>query len=151
MNKKDFQILAHLRQDARMPLAKMSRQTHIPISTLFDRMKAQEGSVIVKHTSLLNFAAMGYNTRANIAFRVCREDKEALKEYLMKHESVNSFYRINNGYDFMVEGIFQQIREMEDFIDQVENRFKIEEKQSFYIIEDMKKESFLADPSLLPA
>jgi DNA-binding Lrp family transcriptional regulator len=150
MNKKDMQILAHLRQDARMPLTKMSRSTQIPVSTIFDRMKVHESSVIKKHTSLLNFAALGYNTRANIAFRVDRDDKEALKDYLMKHESVNSVYRINNGYDFMVEGIFEQIKDMEDFIDIVENKFKIQDKKSFFIIEDLKKESFMSNPDVLP-
>jgi DNA-binding Lrp family transcriptional regulator len=145
-----MQILAHLRQDARMPLTKMSRSTQIPVSTIFDRMKVHESSVIKKHTSLLNFAALGYNTRANIAFRVDRDDKEALKDYLMKHESVNSVYRINNGYDFMVEGIFEQIKDMEDFIDIVENKFKIQDKKSFFIIEDLKKESFMSNPDVLP-
>jgi len=149
MNQKDLKIISYLRQDARMPLTTMSKKTSIPVSTIFDRLRVNEQNLIIKHTSLLDFTKLGYFTRANINFKVAREDKEALKEYLMKHQSINSVYKINNGYDYMVEGIFRQIKDMEEFIDQIENKFKIEDSKSFFIIEDLKRESFMADPQML--
>ena len=148
MNKKDLKIIANLRQNARMPLTKMSRLTHIPVSTIFDRLKLNEDSLIVKHTSLLDFNKLGYNTRANITLKVDREDKEALKEFLIKHQSVNSVYKINNGFDFMIEGVFKQIKEMEDFLDNLEQKFKIQDKKSFFIIEDLKREAFMSNADL---
>jgi DNA-binding Lrp family transcriptional regulator len=127
----------------------MSRKTGIPVSTIFDRLKFHEEGLITKHTSLLNFAKLGYNTRANISLKVNREDKEALMEFLSKHEAVNSLYKINNGFDFMLEGIFRQINDMEAFLDMLEQRFKIEGKQYYFIIEDLKRESFMANPNLI--
>jgi DNA-binding Lrp family transcriptional regulator len=127
----------------------MSKKTGIPVSTLFDRLKSSEESIIIKHTSLLNFNELGFNTRANIALKVERDDKEALKNFLTAHGSVNSVYRINNGFDFMVEGIFHQIKDMEDFIDQLESRFRIHDKRPFFIIEDLKREAFLSNPEML--
>jgi DNA-binding Lrp family transcriptional regulator len=149
MNTKDLKILSHLRKDARMPLTKMSKQTSIPVSTLFDRLKIQEDKFIVKHTSLIDFTKLGFFTRANITFKIDRGDKESFKDYLLKHPSVNSVYRINNGYDFMLEGVFKQIVDMEDFIEKIEERFNVLEKNSFYIIEDLKREAFLSDPHML--
>ncbi|MBW3021228.1 Lrp/AsnC family transcriptional regulator [Candidatus Woesearchaeota archaeon] len=150
MNKKDLKIISHLRSDARMSLTNLSRKTSIPVTTIFDRIKVQQkDKVIKKFTSLLNFNELGYNTRANIALRVDREDKEELKEHLIKHENVNSVSRINNGYDFMVEGIFKQMVDLEDFLDKLEQRFKILDKKSFFIIEDLKKEDFMNDQSLM--
>lgn len=149
MNQKDLKIIAYLRQDARMPLTKMSRKTHIPVSTIFDRLKINENNIIVKHTSLLNFDKLGYNTRANITLKVDREDKEALKEFLVKSPSVNSVYKINNGFDFMIEGIFKQIKDMEEFIEDMEQKFKITDKKSFFIIEDLKREAFMSSPNLI--
>ena len=108
MNKKDLKIIACLRNNARMPLTKMSRKIRVPVSTIFDRLKMSEREVVVKHTCLLDFTKLGYHARANIAFKVDRDDKAALREYLVRHHSVNSVYKINNGYDFMVEGVFQQ-------------------------------------------
>jgi DNA-binding Lrp family transcriptional regulator len=149
MNNKDLKIITYLRQNARMPLTEMSKKTHIPVSTLFDRLKVNSQDVIKKHTSLLDFAKLGFHTRANITFKVDRDDKDPLKEFLIKHQAVNSVYRINNGYDFMVEGVFRQIKDMEEFIDSVEQEFKIEDKKSFFIIEDLKKECFMSDPNLI--
>lgn len=149
MNQKDLKILAYLRQNARMPLTDMSRKTHIPVSTIFDRLKANENNLIIRHTSLIDFAKLGYNVRANIYFKVDREHKEAFKEFLIKHQLVNSVYKINNGYDFMIEGIFRQIKEMEEFIEQAESKFKVLDEKSFFIIEDLKKEAFMSDPELI--
>ena len=146
MNKKDLLIITHLRNNARMPLTRLSRKTSIPVSTLFDRLKANENKVIVKHTSLLDFAKLGYNTRANITLKVDKDDKDLLRDYLMKHQSVNSVYKINNGFDFMVEGIFRQIKDMEIFLDELDSKFKITDKKTFFIIDDLKRESFMANP-----
>ena len=149
MNKKDLKIISHLRNNARMPLTKMSRKTQIPVSTIFDRMKLHEEGLIIKHTCLLDFSKLGFNTRANINLKVDREDKEALKDFLQKQDCINSIYRINNGFDFMIEGVFRQIKDMEEFLDNIEQKFKIQDKKSFFIIEDLKRESFLSDHQLI--
>ncbi len=149
MDKKDLKILSYLRKDSRMPLTKMSRHAKIPVSTIFDRIRINERNMIVRHTSLLNFNQLGFHARSNIILKVDRDDKENLKQYLMKHASVNSVCKVNNGYDFMVEGVFKQIKDMEDFIEDVESKFKIPEKMTFFIIEDLKRESFMADPDML--
>jgi len=149
MNKKDLKIISFLRNNARMPLTKMSRETHIPVSTIFDRMKLHEEGLILKHTCLLDFSKLGFNTRANINLKVSREDKEALKDFLQKQDCINSVYRINNGYDFMIEGVFMQIKDMEEFLDTLEKKFNIQDKKSFFIIEDLKRESFLSDPDTI--
>ncbi len=147
MNKKDLKIITQLRTDARMPLTDMSRKINMPVSTIFDRMKSN--NLITKHTSLLDFSKLGY-TRANIFLKVEREDKEQLKESLLKNQSINSVYRINNGFDFLIECVFRQMKEVEEFIDQIESKFKIREVKSFFVIEDIKREMFLTDPNFLP-
>jgi DNA-binding Lrp family transcriptional regulator len=149
MNQKDLKIISHLRKDARMPLTKMSRKIQMPVSTIFDRLKQQEQELILKHTCLLNFNKMGYTTRANILLKIDVENKDQLKDYLVKHELINSVYRINNGYDYMVEGIFKQIKDMEDFIENLKQKFKIKDLKQFYIIDDLKREEFMAEPNLI--
>lgn len=142
---KDELLLVHLRKNARTPLTKMSRSTAIPVSTLFDRLKWNEEHVIVKHTSLLNFSALGYNARANVTLRVDRHDKQEVQQYLISHPAINAVYRINNGYDFMIEGIFRQVKDLEEFMEELEAKFTIHDKKAFFIIEDLKREAFLTD------
>ena len=149
MKKTDLLIISSLRQNARMKLTDMSRMTRIPVSTLFDRMKLHEGNIIQKHTALVDFSKLGYNTRANIILKVKKEDRNAIRDFLMKHSCVNSAFKINNGYDFLIEAVFKNIKEVEDFIELLEEKFKIKAKQVFYVIDDLKKEAFLSNPSII--
>ena len=123
MNKNELLIITHLRQNARETLTKLSRKTGVPVSTIFDQLKRTD--VINKHTCLLNFNKLGFNTRANIMLRVNREDRELVKDYLVKNSNINSVYKTNNGFDFMVEGIFKHIKDMEDFMEILEEKSEI--------------------------
>ncbi len=144
---KDLVILAQLRQDGRMPLTEMSKKTRIPVSTIFDRLKAND--LIVRHTTLLDFSKLGYHTRAQIALKVDREDKDALKEHLLKNAAVNSLYRINNGYDYMIEVVVREVKDLEEFLDRLKQRFNVQDEKVYYIIEDLSREAFLSDPELI--
>jgi len=149
MKRKDLLIMSCLRQNARESLTRLSRKTSIPVSTIFDRLKCDADRLIQRHTCLIDFSRLGFSTRANIALRVDRKAREGLKEHLIKHQHVNSVYKINNGFDFMVEGVFRNIKEVEEFGEQLEEKFKIKQKQVYYIIEDIARERFLASPELL--
>jgi Lrp/AsnC family transcriptional regulator, leucine-responsive regulatory protein len=149
ISKKDLMIVSNLRKNARETLTNMSKATHIPISTIYDKLRLHEGGLIKRHTCLLDYNQLGYSTRANVLLRVDRSSREELKDYLVKHNNVNSVSKINNNYDFMVEMIFKEIKELESFLENLEDRFKIKAKQVFYVIEDLKREDFLSQPELL--
>jgi len=148
IKKTDLIIISSLRQNAREKLTDMSRKTRIPVSTIFDRIRLHEGGLIKKHTALVDFSKLGYNTRANIILKVKKEDRELVREFLIKNPSVNSAFKINNGYDFSIEAVFRDIKEVEDFIELLEEKFSIKSKQVFYVIDDLKKEEFLSNPTL---
>ena len=54
-------------------------------------------------------------------------------------------FRINNGYDFLLQGVFRHVRELEDFMEMLENDFKIRSKHVWYVIDSLKQEAFLED------
>ncbi len=145
MKEKDLLLLASIRANARETLTRISRKTNIPISTIFDRLKQHENTIIKKHTAIIDFSKLGFSTRVTITFKAGKADKLPMKEYLENHCNVNSLYKINNGYDYLVEGIFKNIKDMEDFIENIEEKFRIKSKQVYYIVEDIKREDFLSD------
>ena len=149
IGEKDMLIVSVLRSNARETLTRMSNKINIPISTIYDKLKLYEGGLIKKHTALIDFSKLGFNTRANIVLKVDREKRELLKEFLVKNNNVNSLYKINNGFDFMIEGVFKNLKELEDFFEALEIKFKVKTKQVYYIIDDIKRESFLSDPDAL--
>lgn len=146
-NEKDLLILSHLRQDARMKLTDMSRATRIPVSTLFDKIRIYaDNGLIKKSTSLVRFEGFGYHAKALILFSVSRKDRQKLFELLNTSHSVNSLFKINNGWDFMAEMIFPGVKEVEEFIESIEEKVKLKGRKIFYVIDELKKEEFLANP-----
>lgn len=150
MQKKDLILMAYLRKDARMPLTKMSRKTGVPVSTIFDRLKAYKGNLISKHTALIDFNKIGYTTQVNLLLKVSKQQKEEIGEYLKTSLNVNSLCKINNGYDFLAECIFKGMEDFEEFMDSLEGKYEIKQRDTYFVINNMKRESFLDDPSLIP-
>ena len=143
LNQKDLLLLNNLRQNARETLTKLSRKTRIPISTIYDKLKMYHGDIIKKYTSIIDFAKLGYNARVNIMLRIDKEQRDEIKEFLARKDCINSVFKINNGYDFLIEGIFKDIRGVEDFLETMEDRFKIKSKQVYYVVDEIKREGFM--------
>jgi DNA-binding Lrp family transcriptional regulator len=141
-------IINYLRQNARTQLSTISRKTGISVTTIYDQLKAENNRLIRKYAALLNFEELGFNAKMVLVLSVYPEDKERLKEFLMKNCQVNSLYTINNGFDFLAEGIFRQIKNAEQFLEKIEQEFKIRDRHVHYVIEDLKQETFLSNPHL---
>lgn len=147
--KKELVILSALRENARYSLTEMSRKTRIPVSTLYDRLKSYKGGLIKKYTSVVDFSRLGYGARANLLIKVPRNKIEEIKVFLLNHRSVNNLVKTNNGFNFFLEVIFRNVIELEIFIEKMENIFELIDKKVFYVIEELRREAFLSDPSYL--
>jgi len=143
MKQKDIKIITELRKNARESLTRMSRTTGIPVSTIFDRIKLYHGGIITKHTCLLDFDELGYSTRAKATVKVERDQRNELMGYLKEHPNVNSLYKINSGFDFLFELVFRNIRDLEEFMEKLEENYGVTEKQVYYVVDEIKREDFM--------
>ncbi|HLD05629.1 MAG TPA: Lrp/AsnC family transcriptional regulator [Candidatus Nanoarchaeia archaeon] len=143
MKETDYHILRHLRQNARQNLTDISRRTHIPVSTLFDRVKQLERNVIRKYASILDFKKLGFTVRATLLIQCRASQREELKKYLLFNEHVNTLIRVNNGYDYFAECIFKDMDTHQEFIDHLAP-FHMTLKE-YFVLEDLKRETFLSD------
>ncbi|MFT7615428.1 MAG: DNA-binding Lrp family transcriptional regulator [Candidatus Woesearchaeota archaeon] len=147
MDQKELVILSQFRQNARENLTTTSRKIRIPISTIYDRLRRYEGNVIKKYTTLLDFGKLGYNLKVQIVLKVALKSKAALQNFLNHHSRVNSLFLLSNDYDFLLEGIFRDIKEVSDFAQALE-KFSIIDKHEFYVVDDIKREDFLTNSAL---
>ncbi|MBD3354800.1 hypothetical protein GF361_02335 [Candidatus Woesearchaeota archaeon] len=139
LKEKEKVLLRHLRENSRKSLAKISSETDIPVSTLFDSLKKMESSIIVKHCSILDFTKMGFGFRSNMVIK-SRKKKE-LRAWLLQHPNINLFYSLIDFYDFFVQCIFRDLKELTKFREELEN-FEIESLKEHLITEELKKEGF---------
>ncbi len=148
LNKKELIVLSHLRQNSRKNLTKISKQTGIPVSTLFDKLRKYQQGVITKQTVLLDFQKLGFDVKVKTLLKIAKDQKQELTNHLINSPSVNSISSVTGGFDLLIEAIFRNLKELEIFSDQLE-QFNIKKKEEFFVVEDIKRESFLAHPELI--
>lgn len=145
ISKNEIMLLTYFRNNARKPLTRISRETHIPVSTIFDKLKAYEKELIKKYTTIIDFRKVGFDIHAFILFKVGKASKESFQDFIIKHHRVNNVFRINNDYDFVIEAVFKNMADYQRFIDRTE-RFDIQERKDFFIVTEISRESFLSRP-----
>lgn len=148
MNDTEYKILQRLRNNARFKLTEMSKTTKIPISTIFDKIRQLDGNLIDKFTVLLSFGRMGLY-KAMLAIKVGPEQKQEVMEHLKQAPCVNNLWRINNGYDFLIEVVFSHMRELDDFLENMDKSYKLRKKETFFVLDDVKRETFLSEDYLV--
>ena len=117
IDQKDVEILTHLRNDARKKVTKIAKNVFLPTTTVYDRIRAHHKKGFVKRSvALLDFNKLGYPITALIAFKAANSSKRELETFLSTHSSINSMYRINLGYDFFVESVFEDMAKLHEFL-----------------------------------
>ncbi len=146
----DLKIVSHLREDSRMSLTQISRRTGIPVSTIFERLKSRAHDIVKKNTCIIDFSKIGMHARAKIAIKVNPNQRDELRGFLEKNRNVNSLLKINNGFDYMIDIVFSNLKELEEFCELLDSSFRIKTKQVYYVIEEISSENFLSSPDTLP-
>jgi DNA-binding Lrp family transcriptional regulator len=144
IRKKELVLLSCLRNNSRETLTNISKKTKIPISTIFDKLKEYEKSFIKKHTTLIDFKKLGYDLKIYLMLKVNREKRMEFQDFVLNSHCINNVCRINNGYDYFVEGIFKDINSFQVFLDKLEG-YGVNNIMEHFVIDEIKKESFLSD------
>lgn len=142
LTKTELMILSYLRTNARKNISHISRQTRIPVSTIFSKLHRLENECIKKHTCLLDFQKLGLE-RKKIFLKSSKDDRDRLLNSLLKDKCVNTVLKIDNKFDFLVEVVFGKMAEYYEFLERLEE-YDILAKEEYYVIDDLKAEEFLA-------
>ncbi len=140
LTEKELLILSHLRENSRKTITDIAKETGIPKSTVFDNINKLKTKVIKKNVSLLDFSKVGYGLRVNFAIKA--KNKKEAREFLANHKNVNSVYKTTNNFDFYIEAIFKNMKEMHDFKDELDN-LGIKRSEEHFLIDDIKREGFM--------
>jgi len=132
--------MSALRKNARQTLTNISKQTKIPVSTIYDRIKKHEKGIIKKHTSILDFSKIGYNIRLNLLLKI--KEKEKFQDFILKNMNINSVFKIEGDFNFAIDCIFKQMDEMQYFMEKL-NQLGIIKKQTHFVTEEIIRENFM--------
>lgn len=132
-----------LRANARESLTKMSRRTGIPVSTIYERLKQFEKARIRKHTCLIDFPSIGYDLRIAVLVSCKPDKKQDVKSFVSKSHHVNNVLRVNNGFDYLVEAVFQNMAQVQSFLDKLDT-VGVRIRKELYVLDEIVREGFLA-------
>ncbi len=143
MNSKKIQLILELRNNSREKLTSISKRTNIPISTLFDLLKELNEEVIKKNTIILDYSKLGFHTKALVFLKVNKVNKEKLRNHLNINPNVNTLHKVNHNWNFIIETIHKSIKELDTFLEKLEEEYNIEDKQIHYLVDEVKREGFV--------
>ncbi|MBI4146507.1 Lrp/AsnC family transcriptional regulator [Candidatus Woesearchaeota archaeon] len=145
MKRSDVKLVAGLRRNARLSLTNLARKTCLPLSTLHERLRSHARSGVMRPILLLDFARLGFSASAFVKLAVDNKDKDAIFSFLRVHPNVNALFRINNGWHVLAEVVFHDMSALEDFVEQVEAKFTVKQKDVCYVLGEVARENFLGD------
>jgi len=143
VDQSDLKILDYLRRNTRETMTRISKETGIPISSVFDRLKRLEAiGVIHRYTTLLDMKKIGIHVCVIVFFKTTDVMKQSLEHWLKDNKHVNTLIRINGDWDFMAEALFNNIRALEAFTQEIREEFEGVQCSVQYILDDLKREGF---------
>ena len=142
MKKKDYIIIKHLRDNARKSITDISKETQIPVSTIFKKLKDLDKSVVKKYVAVLNYELTGHHQWNVLFLKIPSNQKKEFEEFLSNHPNINNLYEIISDFNYKLETVFKNIKEYTDFVELIKEKFEVSDFKDFNIIKDVKREGF---------
>jgi Lrp/AsnC family transcriptional regulator for asnA, asnC and gidA len=119
----DLQILRSLSRDGRKPFREIARELDVSDATIRKRVRRmQKDEIIRQFNVLINYEKMGKFMKAFIGLNVNPLQITNIVKELENYPDIQVMYRTTGGWDIFVEVIFQDMQELNWFI---ENKLNI--------------------------
>ena len=140
----DLKILSALRTNSRETLTKISADTGISISLVFDRLKRMEEEGLIRSYSCsVDWKRLGLNSRVLLLIRMPERLRDKAQARLASSHHVNNLWRLDDRCGLAAEAMFVSLRQQEAFIDALKKEFEDVEIAVHEVVENPKWEGFL--------
>ena len=143
MDYSDLKILSAVRANGRETLTTISRDTGIPISLVFDRLKRMEESVIRRYSCSVDWERLGLNRRVLLLIRLPERLREQALARLANSHHINNLWRPDDKCGLAAEAMFLDLRQEERFIEALKKDFEDIDVSTHEVVDSPKWEGFL--------
>lgn len=143
LNHKEKQLVIELRRSRSQNIMELSRKINMPKSTVYDMLHRLEEKAVIDGRIHLDFEKIGFPIRIFLIIKTETEHKDTLKKYLLEQKHVNNIFTINRASSFHVESIFKNQKEVEDFLEDLEQKNSLIQLSVYTILEHIERERFL--------
>jgi DNA-binding Lrp family transcriptional regulator len=131
----DHRLLALLRKDARMPIARLSKSLGVSRASVYARLqKLQEGGVIEGFTVRLNANFDRRLIRAHVLLKVTGKLARATEKQLQSMPEIMALHAISGVYDLIAELEAASAADLNELIDRIAELEGVEKTTSSILL-----------------
>ena len=131
----DRRLLALLRKDARMPIARLAKSLGVSRATIYTRLqKLQRGGIIEGFTVLLNTEIDRRQIRAHVLIKVAGKLARATEKQLQAMPEVTALHAISGVFDLIAELEAGSAAELNELIDTIGELQGVEQTTSSILL-----------------
>ena len=136
----DYQILEKLKSNARQRASEISREVHLSVSTVIDRIHKMEAAGIIKsYTIITDDAKVGNDVTVLIEVSMERPQfNEAFIENVTGNRHVIACYYLTGEFDFLLKVICRSSEHLEEIHNWVKGQPGVRQTRTHYVLSTIK-------------
>ena len=118
MDSIDLKIIELLQKNSRMTSSDISKQVHLSVPAVVERIRKLEDNLFIsRYTLLINREAFDLNLTAFILVSLDRTDNiETFRNTVMQYQCVLECHHLAGEYDYMLKIVLKNTKALEEFI-----------------------------------
>lgn len=140
MDALDYQILKILKENARAKASDISRQVHLSVSTVLERIRKMEtGGVITAYTVLTDESRMGSGVTAQMEVSLEHPKySQSFEESVLAHPHIVSCYYLTGEFDYLLKITCRSSEHLEQIHRFIKEREGISKTLTHYVLRTVK-------------
>lgn len=143
MDSIDYQILKILRKNARTSYSTISREVHLSIPAIRERIQRLERNGVIQHyTITLSAEKFGRTMTCFILIKLSNHSKEsdvAFQEYVKSSEQIVECYRVTGNHEYMLKLVVRSAADIETFIDEIKTALNVVNTSTLITLKTVKE------------
>jgi len=139
----DFEIIAALRNNARITNKELAKQVGLAPSSCLERVRYLRARKYIRDAHIeVDLSALGFGLQAMVAIRLAQHSRvglEAFQQYVLSFNEVLQVYHLSGANDFMVHIAVKDAQTLRDFVlDSFAERPEVAHIETAVIYEEVK-------------
>lgn len=140
MDKIDYKILAILKRNGRETASDISKEIHLSVSTVLDRIKKmEEGGIIRGYTVMVDSKALGNDVTALMEISLEHPRfHDSFTELIQDHPKIVDCYYLTGDYDFILKITCASSDELESIHRTIKSTPGVSATRTHFVLKEIK-------------
>ncbi|MCD2347814.1 Lrp/AsnC family transcriptional regulator [Clostridium guangxiense] len=140
MDNVDYKILEYLKANSRTKASTISKEIHLSVSAVIERIHKLETSGIIKnYTVVLDESKIGNDTSALMEVSLDHPKfYESFTRAIKENKNINFCYYLTGDFDFMLKILCKSSEDLEKIHNNIKNLEGVSKTKTYYILKSVK-------------